>query len=514
MFWLAAGNSGEIMAHRLNHLKLLLPSALLLLSSTALWAESSVSHIFLVQNSGWMLPFYEDPDSKFKNLVVELSNRLSKYGKPEQIVVSFNQSIGENKSPLLVYRGSDKTQLQSAVQSIQLARKPGRQSYADTDFKEAIIGAITQFSPGESCLLWIVTNNKNSPDNSPETVEKNTEFYNFLQNAREIKRIVAFPHERVVRGLSKKEYVANGLMIYALAYGEQAEQVLQKMLAVNAPFGKQPARLKPLDAEALTFIPRGVKGKDVDARLAPDGNTIELTFSADRKPEVAELSGQLRNDFFPYDIRSASIEIDSEGFQSEASAADTKILVSLSSQEIFNIPAGELSPEIKLRIQVPAIPSPWNPEILFGNGYATHGEILFRLKNQKLAINDGFAHSMTTLFPHDPLPEIFVPGESAKNSLTHQAFIIRVEYPVWPLLILVALSVTLTGIFLGGIVLMRREMRYQVSVDGVQKTYGLRPFSEVVIRDQQGAKIGVLKRGLVRTKISMDRGKNNSVRVS
>lgn len=487
-----------------------LTGTMTLLSSAPLWAGSSVSHVFLVQNSGWMLPFYDDPNSKFKALVVELSNRVAKYGNSEQIVASFNQSMGENKSPLLAYRGSDKAQLRAAVQSIQLARKPGRQSYADTDFKEAIVGAVTQFSPGKSCLLWIITNNKNSPDNSAETIEKNKEFYNFLQSAGEIKRIVAFPHPMEVQSRSKHDYRANGLMVYALAYGEPADQVLQQMLAANAPFGKQPARLKPLDAEALTFVPKGVRNSSVDARLAPDRKTLVLTFSADSKPEVAELTGQFRNDFYPYDIKSAEIKIDTEGFKA---AGKANITAELSTNEVSNIPAGGLSPDINVKIKIPAIPSPWDPEVIFGNGYTSSGVILFELEDQKLAISKDFTQSMSKLFPRDPLPDLFVPGESSKKSVTRQAFIIRVNYPGWPLLVLATLGLMLAGGIFGGIVIMRREKSYRVSVDGAQKSYGLKPFSEVVIKDQQGARVGVLKRGLGHAVPVLDKGKTNSVRV-
>lgn len=515
MLGLAAEDEGIVMKERLKIPKLLFSVLIILglLSSGSIRAESNVAHIFLVQNSGWMLPFYEDPDSKFKDLVIELSERLSQYGNAEQIIASFNQSIGENKSPLLVYQGSDKVQLQSAVQSIQLARKPGKQSYADTDFKEAVVGAITQFSPGKSCLLWIITNNKNSPDNSAETVKKNTEFYNFLQDTPEIRRIVAFPHEMAVKGVSKKDYVANGLMIYALAYGDPANQLLQQMLAANAPFGKQPARLKPLDAEALTFVPKGIAGENVAAGLAADGKTLVLTFAADSKPEVAELVGQLRNDFFPYDIQSATIEVDSEGFVSAASGNDTKVHVALSTQTVANIPAEGLSSDVGVKIQIPAIPSLWSPEVLFGDGYTVRGQILFGLIDQVLAINDDFTQSMATLFPRDPLPEIFVPGESAKNSVTHQAVVIQVNYPSWPLLVLAASGLTLLAIFIGSLLFMRREKRYRVSIDGVQKSYGLRPFSSVVLKDQQGARVGVLKRGLGRATVTVDRGKTNTVYV-
>lgn len=484
--------------------------AAIALTNNLVFAGTGVSHVFLVQNSGWMLPFYEDPNSKIKDLVVELSSRVGPYGNSEQVIASFNQSVGENKSPVLVYRGSDKAQLQSAVHAIQLARKPGKQAYADTDFKEAIVGAITQFSPGKPCLLWIVTNNKNSPDNSAETIEKNKDFYNFLQGTGEIKRIVAFPHPMEVQSTTKIDYKANGLMIYALAYGEAADQVLQQMLAANMPFGKQAARLKPLNAEALTFVPKGVKNNSVDARLAADRKTLVLTFSADSKPEVAELIGQFRNDFFPYDIKSADVEIDTEGFKA---VGREKITAELSTKAVSNIPAGGLSPDINVKIKVPAIPSPWDSEVILGSGYTSRGVIRFELEDQKLAISKDFTQSMSQLFPRDPLPDLFMPGESAKKSVTRQAFIIQVQYPSWPLLLLATLGLILFGGILGGIILIRREKIYRVSVDGTQKSYGLKPFSEVVIKDQYGARVGMLKRGLGKAMPMLDKGKTNSIRV-
>ncbi len=493
-----------------NAIGILLLWTLLVLSSTPLWARSSVPNVFLVQNSGWMLPFYDDPNSKFKDLVVELSSRITQYGSAEQVVASFNQSIGDNTSPMLVYRGNDKAQLQTAVQAIQIAHKPGRQSYADTDFKEAIIGAITQFSPGKSCLLWIITNNKNSPNNSVETIEKNKEFYNFLQRTGEIKRIVAFPHQMEVQSQRKSDYRANGLMIYALAYGDPADQLLQEMLVANMPFGKQPARLKPLDAEALIFVPKGVTSKNVDAHLASDDKTLVLTFSADSKPETAELVGRFRNDFYPYDIKSAEVEIDTEGFRA---VGNGKITTELSTQEISNITAGGLSPDVNVKIKIPAIPSPWDPEVIFGNGYTSKGVILFKLQDQRLSISKEFGLSMSKLFPLDPLPDLFVPGESAKKSVTRQSFIIRVNYPSWPLLVTAILGVMLAGGLISGIFVLRREKIFRVSVDGAQKSYGLRPFSNAVIKDQQGARVGIVKRGLGQAVPVLDKGKTNSVRL-
>lgn len=479
-----------------------------LCNNTPLWAASSVPQVFLVQNSGWMLPFYDDPSSRLKNIVVELSDRVRKYGGEHQVVASFNQTWGENKSPRLHYKGNDQIKINEAIRSIEPARKPGKATYADTDFKEAIVGAINNFSPGKSCLLWIVTNNKNSPDNSSETVEKNKDFYHFLQESGEIKRIVAFPYPLKVQSRSQPNFRANGLMIYALAYGDEADQHLQKMLSVNAPFGKQAARLKPLNAEALTFIPKGVKGSNSIKASVPDHKTLVLTFDAASKPEVAEITGQFRNDFFPYDIRSASVSMTS-GFR----GGQEGITSQLSNDKISYIPAGGLSSDIIVKISVPPIPSPWSPEVIFSSGYRSNGIIRFELKDQHLEISKDFVKSMSEIFPNDPLPDLFVPGELAKNSVTLQPLLIQVVYPSWPTILIGVLFLLIIGIVIIGIVVLRREKIYRVSVDGAQKPYGLRPFAEAVIKNSQGERVGVLKRGFGKPVVTVDKGKTCNVRV-
>ena len=485
---------------------------LLLTSFFIAWpagADVDVPQVLLVQNSGWMLPFYDDPNSKFKDIVVELSSKLSQYSK-EQIVASFNQSIENNQSPIMHYKGADPAKIREAVQSIQAIKKPGKQTYTDTDFKEAIVGAITQFSPGKSCLLWIVTNNKNSPNNSAETIEKNKEFYNFLQDSVEIRRIVAFPFPLSVQSKTVAEFHANGLMFYALAYGTDAEKVLLKMLATNAPFGKQPARLKPLNSDALTFVPTGVRSKDVNVHFADDQKTLVMKVSANSKPETAELTGRFRNDFYPYDIQSAEVDISTKGFESQGK---DKIFIELSTKDIQSIPAGGMSADLGIKIKVPAIPSQWDPEVIFGNGYKTEGVVEFVLNKQKLAMSNDFSKSMASLFPNDPLPDLFVPGKAAEKSVTTQKLLILVEYPSGTLLLLAALTPVAIGLLAWLVMIVKKEKGFSVSVDGHQKSYAMRPFTELLIKNQQGERVGKLKRRLGRPVATIDKGKRCPVRV-
>jgi hypothetical protein len=203
--------------------------------------------------------------------------------------------------------------------------------------------------------------------------------------------------------------------------------------------------------------------------------------------------------------------IDTRGFKDTGNG---KITTELSTSHVSNIPAGGFSPDITVKIKIPAIPSAWAPEVIFGNGYASGGVILFKLDDQKLTISKDFSGSMSELFPHDPLPDLFVPGDSAKKSVTTQKVIIKVEYPIFPLIVVASLGLLLLGSVIGFFVVMRREKVFRVTIDGVQKSYGLKPFGVVALKDQQGARIGVLKRGLGQASPSLDKGKTNSVRVS
>lgn len=96
----------------------------LLCSSAPLWAASSVPQVFLVQNSGWMLPFYDDPGSRLKDIVAELSDRVRKYGGEQQVVASFNQTWGKTSPPVCTIRETTRTR--STRQYGPLSRRTSR----------------------------------------------------------------------------------------------------------------------------------------------------------------------------------------------------------------------------------------------------------------------------------------------------------------------------------------------------------------------------------------------------
>jgi hypothetical protein len=151
--------------------------------------------------------------------------------------------------------------------------------------------------------------------------------------------------------------------------------------------------------------------------------------------------------------------------------------------------------------------------VIFGSGYKAAGMMRFELSDQQLEISKKFTQSMAELFPNDPLPETFIPGASAKNSVTDQPLLIQVAYPILPLFVIIASVLLLLAGLIGGFVAARREKIFRVSVDGVQKTFGMRPGSEVILKNQTGERVGVLKRGFGKPIATLDKGKNCQVRI-
>ena len=481
-----------------TRIRTFLLAAYVLLAGSASAAANDVVNIFLVQNSGWMEPFYVDPTSSFKPLVSEIVRRVR---RPDEAVVisSFNQSIGTNHSPQMQYRGAVLDDITRAINSIDVAKKPGSSALTDTDFKESLVGAIREFSPGKPCILWVFTNNKNSPQNSPETVAKNSQFYSWLQSEEQINRIVAFPYKIAVKG---KLYKASGAMIYGIAYGDEAGNRLTQMLDANLPFGEQPARLKPLNAEAITFVPQSVKaGKGYSVSLGADRRTLVLKFDGSAHPATAELTGSFLNDFNPYDIVSAKV-----GLAVDFKGGAQGVKADISPATLEKVDAGSLSDPMRVTIAIPPLPSMWSPAVLFGSGKTMAGMMTFQLEEQQLAMSKKFIARMNELFPNDPLPDLFLPGDAAKRSTTTRPVLVMVEYPMWPLLTLVA---GLTALVVGLLFLMSallQSKKYTVSIDGSQRTFRIKAFGSALVLNDRGTQCGALKRAFGKPVFSPEPG--------
>lgn len=466
---------------------------LLMVASPVLQAQQPLRQAILVQNSGWMEPFYADASSPFKPLVARLGAAAA--GQGEVVVGVFNQADAGHPSPQWIYRGpGNHPGLARALAPAALARKQSG-AYADTDFKEALLGAIEVGLENRPGIIWVVTNNKNSPNNSAETVARNREFYELLHNEPVITRIAAFPLKMPVQG---RHYRANGLMIYALAYGEAASPALQAILqsqAVAAALPEGDVRLKPLTEAAVRFVPTGVRDSPgIAAGLDADHTTLVLSFDAGSQARTAQVRGRFENMFNPYQIRSARTSL--------VTPAASGLQGRMSTELLQNLEPGKRSEELTLELRLPPLPSQWSREVLLRSGYERRGAVDIHLQDQQLQVSPAFIAHMAELFPGDALPEVFLPPVKADSSVTRVPLLMKVQYPVWPAVLVYGGGLLL---LLGGVLaaaLLAGARSCTVLLDGQPQQLRLKPFASATVMDTHGEHVATVKRGLTGVRLA------------
>lgn len=470
-------------------MKRLLVCTLFAATSTASLAGQ---HAFLVQNSGWMEPFYQDERSQLKPLVSAVARTVTR--PDDQLVVSvFNQSNGLAKSPQVIFKGNAQKDVAALLAPQNIAKK-SEFAYADTDFKEAVFATILGPFEKKSGIIWIFTNNKNSPNNDEATAERNKEFYELIHLDPAINKVVAFPLKMPVQG---KHFNASGLMVYALAYGASAEAELNQLIQsgkMSKVFTQQPALLKPLDKEPVKLIPTGVKNSStIHASLAADQKT--LVFNLEPKDVIPDLklTADLKNNFYPYNIAATQVEaklILANGMQApiKISQADIRLMTKDNTKLEFEVP-----------IPAHLIVSPWSLEVFkaMGKAVTIPAKIDVTLYEQKLSLSEDFKQNLQSLFPGDPLSDVFVAPQSIQSSTASIPVQFKLQYPLWPVLVMMGAALLAILIAILAMVLGSKRKRYEVWVNGLKKqTIQLKPFSRCSIYGEAGKEIAVIKRGL------------------
>ena len=466
----------------------LLATLALLCGVGSAWATP---HVFLVQNSGWMEPFYGDPSSPFKPLVTELALAVARPGDA-LVLAAFNQSQPNAPSPrALVSTEVDKgtrTAVTRALSNLETARKPGG-ALADTDLGEAVSAAMTQALGGRDGIVWLVTNNRNSPNNDQATAQRNREFYQLIHSGDKIRTALAFPLRMPVKGA---HYSANGLMVYAFAIGAGGARALDGLLAAGAVrkiITEPPARLKPLDRDTVRLVPRKVENAPgVTFAMGQDG-LLRADVAPNANSPTAKIGWNLENTMYPYTIVSANLSARSK-------LGGENRTVTLGSTRIAALAPNKPQPlGSTLQLPVAQLPGKWSMEALksAGSAYVLPGTIEVHLADQKLALSNGFRQRMTELFPGDPLPDIFTPPAQVQASTAVLPIEVRVHYGSGPLLAAGAGLLALLAAGLAGAYGWMRPRRALVTVEDEQRTMHARTGTVQPIYDKAGNQVARLK---------------------
>jgi hypothetical protein len=453
----------------------------------------AIPHVVLVQNSGWMEPFYSDPKSAFKPLVTELVSNVVQPGDA-LVLAAFNQSLPGAPSPraLLSEQVDAKTvhaHVQAALRGLETARKPGGSALADTDLGEAVDAALNQVLGGKPGLVWLVTNNRNSPNNDQATAERNREFYALIHRGAAIDKALAFPLRMKVAGA---HYSANGLMVYVFAVGKEGTRALDALLAsgrVQRVITEPPARLKPLDRDTVRLVPRRVEGAPgVSLAMGPGGR-----LHADVEPGAVapstRIQWQLQNTIYPYTIANASIS-------ARSMLAGESRPIALASSGVRVLAPGESEPlASSMQLPVAKLPGKWSIEAIksAGSAYVLPGRIELHLAGQRLVLSQAFRERMAALFPGDPLPDIFTPPAEIQASTAVLPLEVSVHYGSGPLLALIGGALALLAAGAGAAYAYGRPRRVQLTVEDELRTVHTRAGATQPIYDGAGQQVASLK---------------------
>lgn len=427
-------------------------------------APAAVRQVYLIQNSGWMQPFYTDRDSVLRPVVKGLVEHTAQPGGAVT-VASFNQDgqVAGQSSPNPLYAGAyDQAAVAVAVDRLRPARKTSG-AYADTDLRGALVGAVGRLLQGQDGIVWIVTNNKNSPDNSA-AVDANTQrFYREIQSSPSITGIVAFLVLNPVQG---EDFSEQGLVIYGLAKGEAGARALQALTAPGAPLRARvfeqapPVRLKPLDRQPVRLEitrvqPRPGQGVTADTR----GGVLRIRGVPAGEAAVFRLEGRLVNTLYPFEIRQAAVQPVWTALQGVGGRQAGEASLRVAPARLTNVGADDGGESVPVTIDV-ALPALERPEgswlqTLTAEQAVLRGMVEVRLSDVELAFDPAFRAQAYTLMRVDPtaagaeaelrrrLPEIFYAHEEVDRSVTRVPVELSVAFSVLPLLAAIAFPLLL-----------------------------------------------------------------------
>ena len=455
----------------------------LAVSTPAQAEQPAVPQVYLVQTSGWMLPFYTEPTAaSFRGLLSGLVDATQNGGRV--VVADFNQDkqVPGRSSPGVEFDGAyNRSAVTAAVAHLMLRKQPNG-SLTDADFNGALVGAVTNLLKGQSGIIWMVTNNKNSRNNSQLISENTRDFAERLNNTGALNDLVAYP----IR-------LSTGLIIYGIAYGPEAASALRdetRGTPLRQLFPDPAMQLKPLDQATVVFTPTATSTPGLT--VAYEDGTLLLDGVPGGRESEFEITGTLTSRYYPQVIQSAQLTTrwtSLGGIDVPEDAANMR--GSVVPAEIHDLQPQQSLADIHLRLRFPELSRQGGLAGLLQSPVLEQGTILIQLTGLQLRLQDGFSEKLAQIAAMDQLPSVFSNYLTTTSSETQLPIRVQVRFSTLPLILAVAgaaLSLTLlaaAGIF------ARRSREHSVSLGGQIRRVRARPFETVRLTNGQGKQFNV-----------------------
>jgi hypothetical protein len=461
---------------------------------TAATAETAdIAQVYLVQNSGWMEPFYADRKSQFRTVVSLLVEKTQLPGG-RALIATFNQNgqIPGHSSPERIFSGTyDRAAAEQAIAQISPPHRPDGK-YADSDFYGAMMGAISGLLGGRQGIIWMVTNNKASPNNSAEVLANTKKFYDGLRGADAIARIIAFPIRMPVHG---PNYDERGFIIYGIAYGDVAARSLDALVAAGQPirqvFKAPPVRLKPLDQDPMKLELTAQSDSGMTATL--ENGALVIRHIPARGASFS-LNGSLTNSYYPQQIASARLETVATPVKGVI-----PFVAALTPAEVQDLAPGGTIKDIRLNLKFNPIVRP----TIFRDHEQVEGSLLIKLNDANLTLGGAFVAQMKDVFGIDMLvheqrslqtnglPNVFFDYRQVNAATTVVPVVLVYDFSPWPAILAFGVGGLVLVLLGGGAFLLAKPRTYTVHIGGSRVQVRLKPFEQRVVQNTVGQRAGV-----------------------
>ena len=477
-------------------------------------ADATPREVYLIQNSGWMEPFYRDPGAPFLPLLRAFI-QASTLPDANITIASFNQAgqLPDRPSPLPLYAGKlTANGLTAALAKLDLPRRADG-LYTDADYNGALSDTIPNLLARAPGVIWMVTNNKNSRSNDQHVIENTTRFSTLLTASGFITEVVAYPLRLPARGPTFSE---KGLVVYGIAYGQQAAAWLDRATqsaAMRRLLPAKPVRLKPLSLDPVTLTLTGAGEGAV--RLSRQGNAIVIDGLHGDAASI-DIPARLTSNYYPQVIDQAHLQAAwIAGSGSEGVAA------SITPDTIAAMGPDETLEHVHVQLSIRAVPRPPGLAGLLQGTAQLHGKLRLQLTGVQLALQPAFVAKMRDMFGNDSeaasnqvtggqrpdalpaaLPSVFLGDEAVTQAATDVPVTMNVAFSPLPLILTLAGAAAAVLAAGGALLACTRERTYSVPVGQETMRVAVRPFRSTTVRSRAGTRVVVTGRLLGAPKIA------------
>jgi len=475
-------------------------AAIIFLFSINCLAQNENRFVFLFDNSGSMMTYYENPRSNFKLFCKSLiRNSVKQDDRAEILLFTKTDEKRGIVSPKVLFNGEGSELNIDGVMNNFVLMSGKDNKTGTTDLIEALDKGISAID-GNTGIIWLITDNINDNSGSNDSSYQNTlEFYNKLRADGKIQKILLYPiPENIIDGIdSVKGYVAYGI-VYSKNNLTQQQLEYYDTILRDVGIKQKAITLKPLDIGTIVLKPGVTQSRIVEGKLFYDGSALRgYGFEEGEKVKETFNDLTLKSNLYPYIIKSAKLHVGMEKFTSSDYSVKSLGTQTISPSTVSNVsPEGEVT-GFSVIFNLPEITPNFSFNTIFKEDFTIGGDLVLDVFDVDILLDQSYVNKFRELFALQSVPEIFQPVLKDKKIVTKIPLEIRMKYGPWRLFLLIGMIALLLAIVAGFIFLILKKKCFTLILDNVeQKDICLGGFSSYSVSQNLSGDLGVIRKSL------------------